>query len=147
MKFIKHHWFNLLIALLIILSMTMTLLITFAPKEDRLNRGFIPCTLELASNLQNCDGKLWCAVKTVVKNSACDAKVIGKGLKMWISGEQPAPWSNYFFSPDLSHLEQVSDENVELFYQENPNHLQDFEDVKNNYRNLEESKANDEEEK
>ena len=147
MNFIKRHWFNLLMALIIVLSMGLTLLVAFSPKEDKLDRGFIPCSKLLAENVTSCKGNFWCTIKAVIKNSACDTKIIFNGLKMWVHGEQSAPWSNYFFEPDLSHLKNPLNENAELFYQENPNYLQDFEDLKQEHKKLEESIQHDETEK
>lgn len=137
MNFIKKYWFNLFIALIIVISMVFTLLIAFSPKADKLERGFIPCTKLLAENVTNCHGKLWCTFKAITKNSVCDAKVIYQGISQWIEGKQDYPWSNYYFTPDLSHLQTTLDENSELFYQENPNYIQDFEELQKEHKKLE----------
>lgn len=147
MNFIKNHWFNVLMALFILLSMGFTLLIAFSPKEDKLDRGFIPCSKQLAERVASCQGSFSCTIEAVLKNSACDSKIIFNGVKMWLKGEQPTPWSNYYFEPDLSHLENPLDENSGLFYQENPNYLQDFEDLKQEHQKLEESIQHDKTEK
>lgn len=139
MRFIKQHWFNLLMVLLIFLAMGETLLIAFSPREDAQKRGFIPCTQQLAEHVANCQGSLWCTTKAVVKNSWCDSKVIGQGIKLWLQGKQSNPWSNYYFTPDLSHIETALNENTELFYQENPNYIEDFEKLKQKHQKLEES--------
>lgn len=139
MKVLKQYWFNLLIALIIILGMGVTILVALSPKEDRLNRGFIPCTQELADNISACQGQIGCAARAVVQNSLCDAKIIGQGVKLWIRGEQAAPWSNYIFAPDTSDTQLELPENEELFYNENPNFRQDFEQVKKEHQKLEEN--------
>ena len=147
MKFLKNHWFNILIALLIIITMGQTLLVAFSPREDKLERGFIPCTKQLTINIINCQSKIWCVTKAVVQNGGCDAKVIMQGIKLWLKGEQSTPWDNYFFQPDLSHLDNDLSEHSELFYKENPNYLQDFELVMQDHQKLEESNSHDQTEK
>ena len=139
MHFIKRHWFNFLMVLLIICGISLTLLIAFSPKEDAQNRGFIPCTQKLANRVVLCNGHLWCTTKAVIQNGWCDAKVIGQGIKLWINREQSAPWSNYYFTPDLSHVQNALNEHSELFYQENPNYIEDFEKLKQEHQKLEES--------
>ena len=143
MCFIRRHCFNLLISLFILGSMGITLIIAFAPKEDKLKRGFIACTNQLADKVTGCQGDFWCAGKAVFANTACDIHVIAKGVQLWLEGKQPKPWSNYFFTPDLSHLQNILNENAELFYQENPSYRQDFEDLKKQYELLEEQTEND----
>ncbi len=143
MKFLKRHWFNIFIVIFILISMGQTILVAFSPREDRLNRGFIPCTKQLTTELIDCQSSMWCITKAVISNGGCDLKIIGQGFRLWIKGEQSAPWSNYLYSPDLSHLNNDLNENSELFYEENPNFLQDFEKVKQDYQKLEESNSND----
>lgn len=143
MKFIKHHWFNILMVLFILVSMGQTLLVAFSPREDKQNRGFIPCTKQLSMQLIECQSGAWCVIKAVMKNSGCDLKVIGQGLSLWVKGEQSTPWSNYLYQPDLSHLENNLNENSKLFYKENPNYLEDFEQVKQEHQKLEESNSNE----
>lgn len=147
MNFIKKHWFNILIVLFIILSMGLSLIVAFAPKEDKLERGFIPCTKQLTERIIGCHSSFWCVTSAIFKNSACDAKVIGQGLKLWVSGKQSTPWSNYYFTPDLSHLDNTLEENAELFYEENPNFMEDFEKLKEDYKKLVETNENDEKNK
>ncbi len=141
----KLNWFNVLIGLIIIISMGITLIITFAPREDKFKRGFIRCTNELAEKVNACNGKFWCAGKAILANTKCDSKVIIEGVKLWIDGKQPAPWSNYYFKPDLSHLQNILNENAELFYEENPDYIKDFETLKKDYENLEEKTKHDKE--
>ena len=142
MNFIKHYWFNLLIALVIILGMGFTLLIALSPREDAQKRGFIPCTEQLAENVSACRGGLWCATKAVLENGRCDAGVIIRGIRLWLKGKQPRPWSNYIFVPEINYHDNPLYENSELFYQENPDYRQDFEKLKQNHQQLEEDNAN-----
>ena len=143
MNFIKKHWFNIFIVLFIILSMGISVIVSFAPKEDKLERGFIPCTKQLAERIIGCHSDFWCVTASVFKNSVCDAKIIGQGLKLWINRKQPAPWSNYYFTPDLSHIDNTLEENAQLFYEENPDFMDDFEKLKEDYQKLEEMNQND----
>lgn len=147
MSFIKRHWFNFFIALIILCTMGLTLLVAFSPKEDREGRGFIPCTKQLAENVTTCQNKMWCVFKAVLKNSLCDARVITKGIHLWLQAKQSTPWSNYFFKPDLSHIQNFTDPNAKLFYEENKDYLKDFEQVKENNKKLEELENNDKETK
>jgi len=144
MSFIKQYWFNILIAIMIICGMGLTIIVSLSPREDKQKRGFIPCTEQLADNITLCNGKIWCASKAIINNSICDAKIIISGVKLWINGKQKTPWSNYIFIPDLSHIDNPLYEESELFYKENPNYLQDFEELKQTHNDLEE-KIQDEE--
>ena len=119
--------------------MSLTLIVAFSPREDTQNRGFIPCTKELADNVMECQGQIWCTTKAIMKNSLCDAKVILRGIKLWITKKQASPWSNYYFTPNL----QETDDNTQLFYHENPNYLQDFTATKQEHKKLEEQEANE----
>ena len=146
MKFIKQHWFNIFVVLFIITSMGLSLIVALAPKEDKLERGFIPCTKQLTERIIGCHSDFWCVTSSILKNSRCDIKVIGHGINLWITGKQPKPWSNYFFTPDLSHIDNSLDKNAQLFYEENPDFMEDFENLKENYKKLEEMNKNDSEE-
>lgn len=128
---------------MIIFGVGITLTVALSPREDKLNRGFIPCTEKLAENISSCAGGLWCTTKAVIRNSICDAEIIFKGFALWTKGQQDTPWSNYIFIPDLSHKKDFSDVNSELFYNENPNYLQDFEKLKQTNKKLEEEIQND----
>ena len=123
--------------------MGMTLIVALSPREDKLNRGFIPCTTELADNISVCNGGLWCTAKAVIRNSVCDAEIICNGFTLWIKGQQKTPWSNYMFIPDLSHKKDFYDTSAKIFYQENPDYLQDFENLKQTHKKLEEEIQND----
>lgn len=125
MNFLKHNWFGIFAALLILSGFALFLIVLFSPRQDNQNRGFIPCTEEMAVKLLDCDKKFTCTLSVVLKNSLCDAKVIGKGFSLWLKGEQNTPWANYFFEPDLENSAELPQE-VEAFYKENPNLHQDM---------------------
>ncbi len=121
MTFIKNHWFGLLLSLVVGFFMLVFALVLFSPREDLHSRGFIPCTEEMAYNMLGCnENKAWCMLKEVVKNTFCDIGVIVDGVAAWHKGEQPRPWSNYFFTPELPVDEQMEDELVQEYYENNP---------------------------
>ncbi len=125
MNFIKHNWFGIFAGILILSGFALFLIVLFSPRQDNQNRGFIPCTEEMAVKLLDCDKKIGCSLKTILNNSLCDAKVIGQGFSLWLKGEQNTPWANYFFEPDLDNSSELPQE-VEEFYKENPNLHQDM---------------------
>ena len=125
MKFIKHNWFGIIAGILILSGFALFLIVLFSPRQDNQNRGFIPCTEEMAVRLLDCNKKVGCTLKAVLNNSLCDASVIGKGFSLWLKGEQTTPWANYFFEPDLNSETKIPQE-VEDFYKENPNMHQDM---------------------
>ncbi len=116
--FVKENWFGLLTSFILLAGFLFFLLILLSPRYDLQRRGFIPCTEALAQGLQSCpqEGKYNCIFTEIMKNSWCDAKVIGSGFKLWLNGKQPAPWSNYIFKPELSDSENVPNEFDAEFY-------------------------------
>ena len=118
-KFIKKYWFAIIMAVCSILYLVVFLLVLFSPKTDKLNRGFIPCTTEMArSILEEREKGSFELVKIIIKNTYCDAKVVGNGLVKWVKGEQSSPWANYLFEP----VPVFEEENAELaeFYEKKP---------------------------
>lgn len=124
MNTLRQHWFNILIALILFCSICFFTIIAFSPREDLKKRGFIPCTEILSEQMEECNAQIFCSLKAILKNSWCDAKVIGRGMKNWINGTQPSPWSNYIFVPEL--YDTADDE----FYLENPDYIRDFNQTK-----------------
>lgn len=120
-SFIKEYWFGLLISSILLVGFLFFLLILVSPRYDLQKRGFIPCTEELSQNLQTClNQKAYrCAFGEIMKNSWCDAKVIGSGFKLWLKGEQPAPWSNYIFKPELPEDREADELDAEFYAPEN----------------------------
>ena len=61
---------------------------------------------------------------SVVDNTFCNVGVIGEGLKLWMTGKQPAPWSNYLFEPEIKRPSATDDvepeESLEEYYQNTP---------------------------
>jgi hypothetical protein len=128
---IKNHWFGLLMSAFALLYAALMLIIVSAPREDLLERGFIPCTKIMMDEILACpQGKIGCMSKIIVRNNLCDIGVIAGGFSAWIKGKQPRPWSNYFFTPELNAKPSAeSDEVLEEYYQQNPNIAEQMEKI------------------
>ena len=50
-KFLKKYWFTMLITLLVSAYLMVFLFVLFSPKEDDLERGFIPCTKQMSEKI------------------------------------------------------------------------------------------------
>lgn len=123
-NFLKIHWFGLIASILAFLYLMVFLLVLISPRQDRLNRGFTPCTKQMVSKMFSCsENKAWCMAKAVVQNGWCDTKVVGEGFAKWMSGEQTSPWANYLYVPELEEDENLKDnepqEGLSAYYQEN----------------------------
>ncbi len=116
MTFWRNHWFGLMVSVFMGLYVIVFLLVLMAPKQDAEQRGFVKCSVQLSENLQNCQASKWCMLKEVLRNGWCDVKVVAEGIKLWVQGEQPTPWANYFFQP-VSEEPQMSDEVMEYYKQ------------------------------
>jgi len=99
------------------LFLAFCIIIVSSPREDLQKRGFIPCTETMIAELHDCEGIVWCTVKAILKNAACDFKVIKKGFGGWLRGEQETPWANYLFAAEK---EDDFEEILRQFYDENP---------------------------
>ena len=120
-KFFKKYWFSLLIALFISAYVMVFLFVLFSPKEDDLERGFIPCTKQMSEKiLQNKEQSYLNLANIIIENTYCDTKVVVKGVINWLKGEQKTPWANYFFEPVLEKNKEKKDEELAKFYLENP---------------------------
>ena len=119
--------------------LTVFLLVLFAPREDKLNRGFIPCTKQLAEEIFTCtENKTWCMSKAIVKNSWCDTLVVLDGFGAWVRGRQETPWANYLFKPEPLDAGQIEpDEALTEFYAENPDIAGDMEKLHQDRQKLE----------
>lgn len=119
MNFLKQYWFGLFLAIITSFFVLVFIIVLFAPRQDELKRGFIPCTEKMAEEMLSCESnrKVFCMLKAVVKNNFCDIDVIGEGLKKWLLGEQKTPWANYYFTPQLSE----EDEGLKEYLDKHPN--------------------------
>jgi len=136
LKFIKYHWFGLFISIIIGLLLVQFTLVLISPHHDAKQRGFSICTQEMSDQIAFCDSQNWCILKSIIKNTFCDTKIIITGAKNWISGQQPRPWSNYIFVPVLSQTEEP-DQDLEEYYQSQPDLAQQIEQLKQKNQQLE----------
>lgn len=122
MSFIKNHWFGLFGSIVVFVFMCVFILVILSPRQDAQNRGFIPCTKQLAEKLLNCpqDSKIACLFNAIVKNTWCDMKVIGNGFWEWTKGSQKTPWSNYIFVPQDIRDETFDAETEAEYLKNNP---------------------------
>ncbi len=136
MHFLKQYWFGIFIGLIIFWFLVFFMIVAFAPHHDNQSRGFSRCTEEMADEIQNCSqNRFFCTLGAVLSGAGCDVNVIADGLGMWLRGEQSRPWSNYYFTPDLSAPEE--DEYLdgqEEYYQAHP-------DMRETMRRLKEMKG------
>ena len=128
---LKKHWFTILVLTFVLLFATFFTVIAISPKQDLQRRGFIPCTEVLAEKLYECKKDKWCGIQVILNNTYCDIKVVSKGLNLWVRGDQPTPWSNYIFEPEL-----YLDEEVKEFYEQNPNIEEDMQELIELNKNL-----------
>lgn len=134
MRFIKEHWFGLIISLISLVYILMFSFVMLSPKHDPAGKGFNKCARQTYEAMQNCQKSTWCLLKEVVKNSFCNLEVMGQGVTLWLAGEQPTPWSNYLYKVELP--EEISPE-LKQFYQENPNLEQQMYKLKQKQQQLE----------
>ena len=128
--FAKHYWFAILVTAFVLLYLCIFLLVLFSPKQDELNRGFIPCTQKMAQQILSEEEKgSFKLVKAIVENTYCDTKVVFKGLSDWMAGKQKTPWANYMFEPQIYNQIDATDEELIKFYNENPNISKDMEEL------------------
>ena len=122
MKFLRNHWFGLVIGSVIFVFMILFVLILLSPRQDAQRRGFIPCTETMADEILSCPGnKFVCLLSAITANSWCDIKVVGQGFYRWVGGEQKTPWSNYIFVPEIP-TDAFFDENArEAYLKTSPN--------------------------
>ncbi len=152
MRFIKHHWFGLIISLFMLAYLLVFVLVLFAPRYDEQKRGFIPCTEIMAEELIFCDNNAWCMLKTIGKNTWCDTKVVARGFGQWLKGEQKTPWANYIFEPQLpqqnTETEVEAEESLQEFYEQTPDIEASMQNLRKLNRELEEKiKKQEEKEK
>lgn len=124
MQFIKYHWFGLVISLIVTFFLFIFVLVLIAPHQDEQKRGFVPCTEAMAEQIKNCSSRSLCVLGSVVDNTFCNIKVIGKGVKLWIKGEQSSPWKNYLFVADIKNKSATDDvepeESLKEYYESQP---------------------------
>ena len=53
----------------------------------------------MPDDLRGCNGRNMTVLGSVVDNTFCNVGVIGEGLKLWMTGQERAPWANNLFEP------------------------------------------------
>jgi len=126
-KFIKKNAFWIVVDFVFLLYFAFLGLIFFAPRVDKLERGFIGCTKNLIEDIYQCrEVGVWCSIKATLKNNICDFKVIKSGFVAWLNGKQKTPFANYYFEPVL---EDEPDEELKALYQEHIDIFKDMEEL------------------
>lgn len=140
MAFVRQYWFGFLSSLILACGFFLFMLVLLSPRQDIRKRGFIPCTEAMAEGILSCpkDGYYTCLFGHILRNSWCDAKVIGRGVSLWVEGKQKTPWANYIFEPELQVDEYPDDEILQEFYDNNPDMEFDLHKLNNLSRELDE---------
>ena len=98
-RFLRLLYYYCLV-LLMFVTVYMVAMLAVAPKNDALNRGFIPCTRDFVTAVSSCErGEIGCMAAGIWQDTKCNLYVIFDGAGAWLRGKQPAPWSNYLFEP------------------------------------------------
>ena len=106
---IFQYLYYIFLTLFLLFVIYLTTVLYLAPRNDKLERGFIPCTKELVFELSGCkSGNLKCPLKLLWQDMKCNIGVIASGAKNWFKGEQTTPWANYLFEPQLIADEEIS---------------------------------------
>lgn len=119
---IFQYLYYIFLTLFVTFTVYLTAVLYLAPRNDKLERGFIPCTKELVFGLSGCEsGHLKCPLKLLWQDMKCNIGVIYNGAINWAKGEQATPWANYLFEPQLMTSEEIE--------QYPGNAVQDMEDI------------------
>jgi len=149
LKFIKKNAFWIVVDFVFFIYFVFLGIIFFAPRVDRLERGFIPCTKSMIEDIHSCRNVgIWCSVKAIFKNNVCDFTVIKKGFELWKQNKQKTPWENYYFEPVLDDDQNFDDEELKAYYEEHLDMFKEMEELNKNAIELEkklEEKTNDKE--
>lgn len=99
---IREYWFGELMALIVVLFLLFVTVVAVAPHHDMKMRGFAPCTMAVAEelNISASQKKIWEVMSAVGSGYLCYAAVMREGVSLWLDGEQTTPWANYMFEPE-----------------------------------------------
>lgn len=144
-KFFQYLYYTVL-TLFLCSVIYLTTVLFLAPRQDVYDRGFIACTRKLVYDLSGCEqGKIGCPLKYLWRDMKCNVGIIYDGAAAWVKGEQPTPWANYLFEPQLLTEEEQdiypSDAAGDMSDIERQNQLillqqQEFEAAKNRMLNM-----------
>lgn len=109
-KWFKDYWLIFICGLFILAFFLFSVVVAVAPHIDMQQRGFTPCTYQMANDFSQ-DEKLSFGqvVSTINKGYICYAGVVWQGMKMFFKGEQKTPWANYLFEPELEAIPFADD--------------------------------------
>ena len=108
-KFVRLHWFGLLLSIFVVLFMLFMAVIAVAPHNDAKMRGFTPCTYQMAQELsRDTSHKMMRIFKIVNNGYFCYFQVISEGAKQFALGKQKTPWENYLFKAES--FEEIPEE-------------------------------------
>ena len=142
-KKIKLHIFEIIFGVCLTIYFAFLGLVFFAPRVDLYKRGFVSCTEDMITEFSACTkNKIWCFSKIMLKNQACDFRVVKNGFALWLKGEQKTPWANYYFVPVEENLNPTEDEELQAYYQKHSDFVKEMEELNNKYFELEESLKN-----
>lgn len=98
-RFFKLLYYYLL-GLFMAFVVYLCIMLFISPRQDKLQRGFIPCTARLVEQFSLCEqGQIGCVASALWQDTKCNAAVILEGLGAWVRGQQPTPWANYLYEP------------------------------------------------
>ncbi len=109
---IKDYWFGILLFSFSVLFLIFVAIVAAAPHDDLKMRGFVPCTYQMAYevNLYSSQSNIAGVLGAITESYICYASVMGEGVKLWWDGKQKTPWANYFFQPDTFKIpEELSE--------------------------------------
>lgn len=131
MHFWKKYWFSLLMSIFILCAITYFIVVFISPRYDIQRRGFVPCTEQLADEVEICgQNNILCILAAIGNDNLCNIKVIVKGFSNWLVGEQNTPWSNYIYTPEVPQYTSDNEEEREDFYRAEPELIQDMKNLK-----------------
>ena len=103
------------LGMLVFFTLYLTVMLAVSPKQDKLKRGFIPCTEKLVHGVFQCErGTIGCPLKNLWRDMQCNTGVILDGIGAWVRGRQNTPWANYLFEPQNTEDEYADDKNVDM---------------------------------
>ena len=98
----KDYWLIFICGLTVFLFFVFSAVVAMAPHIDLKQRGFTPCTYQMASNFSQNEKLSFLQTAAIInKGYVCYAGVMWTGLKLFFKGEQKTPWANYLFEPEL----------------------------------------------
>ena len=100
-KFIREHWFGLILSVFVFVCLIITTLIGIAPHNDAEMRGFTPCTYQMTFEFNQMEKvKMRDVVESIGHGYSCYLGVMGEGVHAFLAGKQSTPWANYLFVPE-----------------------------------------------